>query len=204
MIGRSLLTTVGATVLAGAIVTGIVGFFEYADLPGFMDKMPGAGRAKNSVAVLVAGIAAHEMYVDPATIDLDVQKHVWMDAELTGTTTPETIESNVDLALTSAKFTARKNEQGMLEGKVAKSEYNWRVKQTGPSTYGIGRFFTKWDTKLDLVVKDGTITGTYHRPPFRFNWDIEGTYDKDGTVKIEIDAPLTLGMTLEGTIAPGQ
>ena len=42
----------------------------------------------------------------------------------------------------------------------------------------------------------------YERPGPNIDWSIVGTYDESGNVEIVIDAPLTLSVTLSGTIKP--
>ena len=99
---------------------------EYTDMPGFDDDYE-AGRTKNSLATLVAGIVGQKIY-GSSKFELDMEKSWFPDTKVTGHTTRDTIDSYVGLALTSSHFTAaRKN--GLLEGTVAKSEFNWGVNE---------------------------------------------------------------------------
>lgn len=124
---------IGKFARAAAFVTatgaGIV-ISEYQDVFGF-DQKTEAGRTKNSISAVVAGIVGQRMYGGSSTIDVNVEKVLWPSAHLTGTTSPLSIGTYVDLALTSAQFSGHNNSQGMLEGAVDKSEFDWRVKQTG-------------------------------------------------------------------------
>lgn len=173
---------------------------EYMDVPGFDTKIQ-AGRTKNSISTVVAGVVARDLYGD-ANIELKVKKHFWPDAKLKGYTTKESINAKMDLLLTSATFTANK-EDGLLKGEVDKSEFDWKIEQTGPNTYKIARWGPKFDAALELTVnEDGTITGKYVRQGIHFDWHVEGTYDSEGNVEIEIDGPLNWGVTLEGKITP--
>src|SRR3989338_4738352 len=100
---------------------------EYCDQPGFSNKVE-AGRTKNSIATVVAGIVGQKMYGD-SRIDLEIQKSLYPDARVTGITTSSSVDTHVDLAFNSASFTAQKNKDGNLEGEVDKSEFDWKVKQ---------------------------------------------------------------------------
>jgi len=170
---------------------------EYMDLPGFSDKVE-AGRTKNGVATVVAGILGQKIY-DHAKIDITIKKAWFSDARVTGESTQHGIDTYVPLWLTSAHFTAHNNE-GRLEGAVSKSEFDWRVKQSSDDTYEIARWGPKFDSRVRLVIKDGKIEGNYVRDGPNFDWQIKGTYDKQGNIVCEIDGPLCLGITLEGKI----
>lgn len=172
---------------------------EYADIPDFSGKTPGTGRTKNSISAVVAGIVGKNLYGN-SEIELKIKKHFWPDAKLTGGTTKDSIDTYVDLSLTSAKFKAVTNKNGYLEGKVDKSEFDWEVKQTGYNTYKIKRLGPKFNAELELNAANGIIEGIYRRSGPHFNWDIKGTYDNVGNVEIEIDGPLSLGITLKGKI----
>lgn len=180
----------------GAAVVAILGFAiastEYMDIPGIGNSVQ-AGRTKNSIAAVVTGLVGQQMY-EKSKIDVKVQKIVWPDADLTGQTSSTSVNTYVDLSLSKANFQAEENLAGMLEGEVKKSEFNWKVKQTGQNTYEIARFGPKFDATY------GQISGTYVRPGPHFNWDISGTYDDNGNVDFEIDGPLNLGIDIVGTI----
>ena len=60
----------------------------------------------------------------------------------------------------------------------------------------------KFDATLELSVKDELILGEYIRPGPDFNWEIRGVYTLDGQIEVTIDAPLTLGITLQGKVTP--
>ncbi len=181
------------------IATSALTCGEYCDQPGFSNKVE-VGRTKNSIATVVAGIVGQRMYGD-SRIDLEIKKLFYPNAKVTGTTTKNSVDTFVDLSFTSAHFTAQKNKEGNLEGEVDKSEFDWKVKQISESTYEIARFGPKFDATLVLHLKDGRITGKYIRPGPHFNWDISGNYDEKGNVKVEIDGPFNLGITLDGKIA---
>jgi hypothetical protein len=192
------------TALYGGTIAALVGAgilsSEYTDLPGFDDKIQ-AGRTKNSIAAVVAGIVGQKLYGN-SNIDLEIQKSLFPDARVTGNTTPNSVDTYVNLALTSTHFVGQNNSSGQLEGEVDKSEFNWKVKQTSEDKYEIARWGPKFDGALELTVKDGKISGTYIRGGPHFNWKVNGTYDNLGHVKYEIDGPLNLGITLDGKITP--
>lgn len=177
---------------------------EYMDLPGWSEKLQ-AGRTKNAISAVVGGIIGREIYGN-SNVDLEIQKRLFPNARVTGTTTPNSIDTHVDLALTSSDFIAHPipNAQGynFIEGTVRKSEFNWNVKQKSGNTYEINRFGPKFDARLVLDVRGGVIRGTYIRPGLHFDWDIEGTYDAEGNVTCTIDGPLNLGVTLDGRVTP--
>lgn len=191
-------------IVYGGATTALVGAgilsSEYTDLPGFDDKVQ-AGRAKNSIATVVAGIVGQKLYGN-SIIDLEIQKSIFPDAKITGNTTPTAVNTYVDLALTSVHFEGQNNSSGQLEGEVHKSGFNWKVKQTSENRYEIARWGPKFDGALEITVKDGKISGTYIRGGPHFNWGVNGTYDASGKIRCEIDGPLNLGITLEGKITP--
>jgi len=174
--------------------------YQYADVFGF-DSDYQVGRTKNSVAALVAGIVGQQAYGN-TSMDLMVKKLSWPDATLTGYTTEKTIDTYVDLLLTSARFQASTDATGQLEGEVHKSEFNWSVEQEGVNNYVVGRFGPKFDGRLHLKVQNGIIRGTYHRTGPHFNWAVEGTYSADGRVNISIDDFTTAGIRIEGHMNP--
>ncbi len=186
--------------LAGVGFSGhVIG--EYADWPGIFSGRCEAGRTKNSISAVIAGIVGQKLHGD-SVIDLEVQKICFPDASLKGRTTQETIDTIVQLASTSAHFTSKISSDGKFEGDVDKSEFDWNVRQSSVNSWEIARFGPKFDTTLKLEIRDGKISGVYERPGLAFDWDISGSYDDSGNVEIVIDAPLTLSVTLSGTIRP--
>ena len=188
------------------IGVGIVGAFgipcsEYQDFPGFSNKSPEAGRTQNSIAAVVSGIVGQKIY-GSSDVDMEIEKTFFPNARVTGNTTPSSVNTYVGLSFTSAAFNAKNNSEGMLEGEVDKSEFNWGVKQSSSTIYDIARFGPKFDGFLDIHVENGKINGNYVRGGPHFDWPIEGTYDAEGNVKCTIDGPLTLGITLKGKITP--
>jgi hypothetical protein len=192
-------TTIRATAIAAVIGFGIT-IGQYSDLPMPFTKGTEIGRTKNAIATVVAGIVGQEMYDGNSKIDLTIGKQYWPDAKVTGSTTSGGIDTKVDLTFTSARFKADGNAKKTLWGTVSKSEYDWDVQQNGPNSYAIVRLGPKFNSCLKIdQVKNGVIKGTYERT-WAFDWDITGTYDKSGNVRMEIDAPLTMAITLEGKI----
>ncbi len=191
-IGCAVQAAIGGTVLVAGIPSS-----EYADVWGFDEKYQ-QGRTKNGLAAVVAGIIGHEMY-GGSSVDLAVKKRFWPDARVTGSTSEDSIDTNIDLFWTSSRFRANYSDD-RLRGEVHKSEFNWKVEQTGPSTYRIKRWGPKFDSTLELRVADGRIHGTYKRPGPHFDWSINGSYDAQGHVNVRIDGPLTLGIELEGRV----
>jgi len=195
----------GAIIGVGAVAT-LLGFGaisgQYADLPGFDSKLQ-MGRTKNAVAALVAGTVAHDLATDKTMqINLEATKSFWPDAGVSGHANKTEIYTKTDLLLTSATYTAHMNGSDMLEGKIAKSEFNYGVQQKGPHSYHIGRFALKFDSNLVLNVANGKIDGVYARGGPHFNWKINGTYDKAGHVDVHVNVPFGLDFGLEGTITP--
>ncbi len=192
------------TALYGGTTVALVGALilssEYTELPGIGNEVQ-AGRAKNSIAAVVAGIVGQKLYGN-SVIDLEIQKSLFTNARVTGDTTPNSVDTYVDLALTSVHFVGQNNSNGQLEGEVHKSEFNWKVKQTSENGYEIARWGAKFDGALEITVKDGDISGTYIRGGPHFNWKVNGAYDNSGSIKCEIDGPLNLGITLDGKITP--
>lgn len=184
-----------ATIVGGSVVSS-----EYTDIMGFSEELQ-AGRTKNSIAAVTAGIIGQKMYGD-SDVDLEIQKQFYPDARVVGKTTSESVDTKVDLTFTSSRFTGHNNAKGRLEGEVDKSEFNWNVKQSSKNRYDIARWGPKFDAALELTVKDGVISGTYIRPGPHFDWDVTGTYDANGNVNYEIDGPFNLGITLNGKITP--
>jgi hypothetical protein len=195
-------TSLTKTLIHCGVIIAALGYgtiiANYADVSGF-GKDQQSGRTKNSIATVVAGVVGQKMYGN-SDIDVEIQKTMWPDARVTGATTPTSIDTYTDLALTHVHFTASANDNGKLEGNVDKSDFDWKVEQTSDSTYKIIRFKPKWNAELDIKVLDGKIKGTYVRSGLNLDWDIEGTYDANGHINCEIDGPLSLGVTLDGTI----
>lgn len=193
------LIVTGAAIISIPVLVGL-GFAssQYADFPGFNDDNQD-GRTKNSIATILTGLVGQRMYDGNSAIDVEVKKTFFPDSQITGYTTPQQIETHTSLTFTSSHFSARKNAVGLLEGKVEKSEFDWAVEQTGPETYRVQRFGPKFNTTLDLKIKNGTISGTYKRPA-GFDWSIDGVYDSQGNVTIDVHVPLGLGLSIEGKI----
>ncbi|MBU0666698.1 MAG: hypothetical protein ABIC91_01590 [Nanoarchaeota archaeon] len=178
---------------------------EYLDFPGWDNKVQ-TGRTKNAISTIVTGLVGQKLY-DKSNIDVEIKKKLFPDATVKGYTSKDTINTHVNLTLTKSNFLAGKDYFGMLEGQVKKSEFNWNVKQIDYDSYEIKRFGPKFNHQLDLMVGDissneetGKIIGKYIRKGPHFDWNIEGTYDRQGNVQIEIDGSLNLGINLEGKI----
>jgi len=176
--------------------TGIV-CSEYADVMGFSKDFQ-AGRTKNALSSVVAGVVGQKMHGE-SDIDLEIRKQFFPDARVTGKTTPTSVDTFIDLALTSVHFKANGSREN-LKGEVEKSEFNWKVKQKSNEIFEVNRFGPKFDAYLDIDVNNGRINGEYVRPGFHFDWAINGTYDPQGNVRMRIDGPLCLGLELVGTI----
>ena len=138
------------------------------------------------------------VYTGDADVDMQVEKFFWPDADLSGSVTEDGADVVTELLFTSARY----QDNGAGEGKVKKSEFDWKVRQTAPNTWEIKRFALKWDSELQLFAQDGKITGEFIRKGPAINWTINGTYDNQGNVKIRIDAPFTMGITMSGKITP--
>lgn len=187
-----------AAALAGIGVgaLGLNSCSQYQDFPGFSEDAS-QGRTKNAIATVVAGLVA-EKITPNATINLEVEKFWYPDAHIEGSVHNGTIYTHMPLAFTSATLRAEETG-GLIVGTIEKSEFNWDLKQTGPDTWQLGRALLKFDHSLQLSVRDGHISGELART-MGFNWSIDGTYSPDGHVEIRIDGPMTLGMTLRGTV----
>src|SRR3989344_2958690 len=188
--------------VAGVIGGGIFELFvagQYSDLPGFSDDHQ-TGRTKNSIASVICGVVGQKMYDGNSELDLEVVKTMWPDANLTGHTTKDTIDSNVDLTFPRARFTASKNAEGNLEGNVDKSEFDWKIKQTRDDTYKIERAGWKLNAELKIMMNDGQISGSYSKP-LSFDYKIKGTYDKEnGKVDIDVKVALSLDFGIKGNV----
>lgn len=196
---------VASTLIGAAILIGLpagIHYDNYHDFPGFTETTA-AGRTRNSIANVVAGIVAQKMYDGNSTINLTAKKSLYPNSEITGRTTPSSIDTRMDLTFAHNEFhatTGTNNKNVTLQGVLNKSEFDWAVHQTGTNTYEIGRFGLKFDTTLTLNVSNGRITGDYNHP-LKFNWKINGTYNPTGFVTIDINVPFSISdITLEGTI----
>jgi hypothetical protein len=191
-----------APIAAIAVFAGIgwvINSTAYIDIPGSWKNLSG-GRTRNSVASLVAGTTAQQLY-SSGSIDLEVKKTLFPDSAITGNSSPDAISTEMSLWFTSNEYIARR-DGSHFSGKVDKSEFDWKVSQDGPTTYEVGRWGWKLDTQLKLHAADGKIRGSYSKP-LAFDWPIEGTYDKDGNVEIDIDVPWSWNnIRLEGKIVP--
>lgn len=186
-----------------AIATTIgLGFHScsYVDYPGY-GKHTASGRTKNSVATIVTSAIAQQMYPQQdATINVAVQKPLYADVQITGQKTPTSLETKADLTFAHNDMHANIVREQLM-GLIAKSEFDWQIKQVDKTKYHVSRANFKFDTTLDLKVENGNITGTYSHP-LAFNWNITGTYTKEGHINVTIDVPFsTANMTLEGKIA---
>jgi hypothetical protein len=171
---------------------------EYADLPGKDSQ----GRTKNALSTVIAGLIGQRRH-GHSDIDLTIQKQFFPDAVVTGSTSNRRIETRVPVTFVSNVFNATIDERGYVHGRVEKSEFDWQVEQVSATRYRIKRWGPKFDGTLELQVADGRISGSYIRNGVGFNWTIDGSYSGDN-VRVHIDAPLTLGIVLAGTIAPGE
>ena len=185
-------------VLGGVVVAigGSVVLSEYADIPLPSDY--DMGRTKNAFATMVSGIIGHKLYGN-SKIDVGVEKSWFPDSRVTGYSTRDTIDTKTDLWLTSAHFSAIPGYSSNLVGEVEKSEFDWKIEQKDLNKYKVARWGPKFDATLEIYVENGEIKGTYHRPS-GFDWDIKGSYDSNGNIDVEVDAPLTLGINLKGKI----
>ena len=162
-------------------------------------------RLKNSAAAVVSGIVSQKLYGGSNTIDMDVKKFFWMDTDVTGQTTPDSIDTTTNSWFSDSEFRASTDRNGNLIGKVDKSKYDWTVFSDDDKgeDYTISRVGLQWDVGItDLKVENGKISGSFSRPGLDLNMNIKGDYTEDGKVTIDIDNSLIYGITLEGTIKP--
>lgn len=187
-----------------ALTFGIISGISYMDLPlGFISSSD--ARLKSGAAAVVSGLVSQELGNGNNVIDMESQKFFWPDSGLTGKTSPSSIETRLNTWFSSANFHASRDAYGDLNGRVDKSKYDWGVhsKGSGSGDYEISRIGLQWNSGIkDLVVSNGKISGTFIRPGLSFDLGIEGTYDKQGNVTIDIDNAFVFGITLEGTIKP--
>jgi hypothetical protein len=186
----------------GAIVAALgIGIHSgsYIDYPGYT-KVTNSGRTKNSVATLVTSAIAQQMYPNQsATIDVNVKKPFFANSRITGKQTPYEIHTQTDLILAHNDLNAN-IIGGQLQGLIAKSEFDWQIKQESKTHYHVSRANFKFDTDLALEAKNGIITGRYNHPT-ALDWKINGTYTTDGKINVNIDVPFsTANMTLDGKI----
>jgi hypothetical protein len=193
------LKLLGTSIAIAGMSTCAVVNTEYSDLPGFSEKVQ-QGRTKNAIANVVGGIVAQNMY-DRSNFSLNVTKNAFPDSTVSGKATNNSINSESELFFSNSKFIGSGNSNyGTLTGDIKKSEFDWNVTQVSPNTYEIGRATIKFDHLLNLNVENGIVSGSLERS-WGFDWDIIGSYNvKTGEVNIEIDAPLTLGIGLEGKV----
>lgn len=195
--GSSLILAI-AGIIAAIVFSISAG--QFIDLPGF-GKDKGGGRTRNALSVVVAGIVASE--ISPSsTFEMEARKSMYPDSTITGTTSAGSIDSYMPLTFTSSRFRAtRKGE--LFEGTIEKSEFDWIANQTAPGKWSIGRFALKFDYELELTVADGKISGRLYKT-FEFDWKIEGTYDEQGNVDIDILVPFGLDVNLVGKVTPAE
>jgi hypothetical protein len=108
-------------------------FSNYIDVP-ILYKASKLGRTKNAISAVVAGIVAQRIYGE-SEIDLIIEKFFFPDAKLTGSTTQDSIFTNVELMFTNAQFIGYGSEKGELKGTIKKSQFNWELIQTGTNKY---------------------------------------------------------------------
>jgi len=187
---------------AGALAL-LIGTVEYADLPSPLPSDKGEmGRAKNAVAtVLASAVQEHyrEAWNRDVRGDYALEKTFWPDAKVTGYTDHGIVGANVDLLFSGSDFVGT-NAGDRLQGSVRKSEMDWNVSQTSDEFFHIRRWGYKFDYDLELRMRDGQISGVLIRPGAAFDWKITGSYDDKGNVVVQTDAPLTLDVTLRGTV----
>jgi hypothetical protein len=172
---RDILKVAGfGSFVAAAVYEFTVGGLVFEDVP-IPDKND-FGRTVNASSAVIVGIISQKIAPNK-NIEAIIKKPGWSDARLTGTTTNNTIETAVELNLTSSKFSAQGNGE-QINGKVDKSEFDWEVKSRSVNTWEIGRFGLKFDHTLMLTASDGLISGRLYRTA-GFNWDISGTYTND-------------------------
>ena len=169
---------------------------QYGDVSSGKDTE--GGRTRNSLAALVSGVVANQMY-EKSDINLTMEKTLYPDAKVNGHTGISNINTSVDLWFADADFNADRKENGMFEGKVYKTEWNWKINQKNSNIWEVVRFGLKFNNELDLTCKDGKINGEFKRP-MGFNWDIDGTYDSNGNTKIHVNIPEGYDFDLNGKI----
>ena len=174
---------IGSAALGGVVVScGVSRGQKFKDTPGFDNKHQ-FGRTVNSLSAMLAGVIAQQIY-GSAEFDLLIEKPWYADARVKGKTSATSIESKVNLTFTSAVFHAA-GDSGKQKGDVEKSEFNWGIKQTGPTTWEVSRLGLKLDTTLKVLVKNGVIEGEYIRP-WGQDWKISGSYDQQGNLDLEV------------------
>ena len=164
---------------------------------------------------MVAGALAEQISAEqkaPVVLDLVVEKTWWPSAKISGSASSDEVNALLDLTFSSAKYTAkRENAGGLFKGVVDKTKWDWDVAQTGQTEYEIDRVgsggWSGRDPKLALTLKDGKITGNWtyrnRKELIGHNWEITGTYDSKGQVKLNIDTTaLFFDLSIVGTIKP--
>lgn len=191
-----------AVVGVAALGMGVRGCWyaqDYIDLPVYIADCQ-EGRTRNGLASLIVGTVAHELY-DEAHIAVTVEKTSWPDSHITGSLSPDSLHTEMDLRFTDSKFYGHITSNG-LEGEISKSEWNWDIEQTAPGCYDVTRFGFKWNAELRLNIADGKIEGTYARSGLKWDWDITGHYDNKGNVALQVSIPWGADFSMKGTIIP--
>ena|SRR3989344_4479620 len=84
------------------LITIFNSFIEYSDLPGpFANSM---GRTKNSLAAVISGIVANKLSKKEVYIELEMQKFFFPNTKITGSATPSSVKTKVDLLLGTSYF----------------------------------------------------------------------------------------------------
>lgn len=84
----------------GTAVALLAGCSKFEDSPGLSKNQ--FGRAVNSISAVIAGITAQKVATN-SNFQLVIVKPGWYDAKVTGTTSATSIDSSVDLDLTTAR-----------------------------------------------------------------------------------------------------
>jgi hypothetical protein len=200
-IGKKLGIAGGVLVLSAAAlgVGRVMQCQQFTDLPGASEN--DFGRTVNGLSSVLAGIVAQKISPN-STFSMTIEKPMYADAPISGKTTTESVQSRVELSLTSAQFTGTTGANG-ISGTVDKSEFDWSIRQSGPNTWEVGRFGLKFDATLKLHIENGTINGVYERGPLSFNWNISGRYTTEGLVNIEVQTGfINPNFKIVGKVAP--
>ena len=186
--------TVPAAIAAGILLGTTV--VQYADTRIPSDEFSG-GRTRNALAAIIAPEVARRLYGN-SSFEMQIVKSYFPDAQVIGSVS-ESVRSDIKLLFSSVHYTASGDP---LQGKVDKSEYDWKVEELPDGRLHISRFGPKWDTHLSIEAENGTIDGKYDRRGIgaKFDWEISGTYDADGNVKVNVGIPFGPDISLEGRI----
>lgn len=185
--------SVGAAALSFFGVSFV--FSENVDYPGiFANKKAYMGRTKNAVAALVTGLVAEKIDQN-VDFKFQLEKPFWPDAEAQGSVKNGKIDSLVDLTFSSSEFVGTR-----AGGTVNKSEYDWDIQQINENTWHVGRMLMKFDSDLILNIQDGKITGEFVRSGNHFDWSINGTYDENGNVEIDVGIPFSNDLRIVGRV----